>query len=149
MNSILFLLSGMLLFANLAFAQQSPVTWNGSINKMEDGTYEVSIEAKIESGWYVYSRVLESDMGPVPTSLDFSANDGIQLVGSTSESGNRQEGMDKAFGMNVVKYLDEVTFSQKVQISSDIDQIQCTVTFMTCNGEMCLPPKDVPIRINL
>ena len=28
-------------------------------------------------------------------------------------------------------------------------EVKCTVSFMTCNGEMCLPPKSVEVLVML
>jgi len=127
-------------------AQRNPVTWDGVAKKVTEGQYEVKISANIQSGWYVYAQKLDSDMGPVPTSLEF---EGGEAVGEAIESGNRKEGMDKAFGMNVVKYLDNVTFTQMISVSSGTAEVKCTVNFMTCNGEMCLPPKNVEVLVVL
>jgi len=146
---MLFMFAVLLQFTSNLNGQHNPVSWNVSSEKTDETIYKINIEAKIESGWYVYSQVLESDMGPVATFLDFSTNSGVKLMGKADESGNRKEGMDKAFGMNVVKYLDNVTFSQTIKVEPNVQEINCIVTFMTCNGEMCLPPKDIPLKINL
>ena len=127
-------------------AQRNPVTWEGKAVKVAGDSYKLNISAAIESGWYVYAQKLESDMGPVPTSLEF---DGVEVIGEAAESGNRKEGMDKAFGMNVVKYLDNVTFTQEIKVPLGTSQVKCIVNFMTCNGEMCLPPKSVEVIVAL
>lgn len=127
-------------------AQRNPVTWEGQSEKLVNGNYKLDISAKIQSGWYVYAQKLESDMGPVPTSLEF---EGVKTIRETSENGNRKEGMDKAFGMNVVKYLDNVTFSQEVEVPEGASEVKCIVNFMTCNGELCLPPKSVEVLVVL
>lgn len=139
---------GVALLALTSMAQHNPVKWNGSAKKINSNEYVVDISASIEGGWYVYSQNLESDLGPVPTSLEFEDGD-IEVIGDASEKGNRKEGMDKAFGMNVIKYLDNVTFSQKIKVPSGKDVVECIVSFMTCNGEMCLPPKDVSVSVVL
>lgn len=148
-SKIFYIIFSTLVFSLNLHAQHNPVNWSASSEKISTGIYKINIEAKIESGWYVYSQTLESDMGPVPTSLDFNKNDGLELIGDTAELGNRKEGMDKAFGMNVVKYLENVIFSQEARIDPTVEEISCIVTFMTCNGEMCLPPRDVPLKIKL
>ncbi len=127
-------------------AQRNPVKWEGQAEKMDNGNYKVDVTGVMESGWCVYSQNLESDMGPVPTSIEF---DDVEVIGETAESGNRKEGMDKAFGMNVVKYLDNVTFTQEVKVPAGVSSVKCTVTFMTCNGELCLPPKNIEVLVML
>jgi len=133
-------------FSQMIYAQHNPVSWEGNSKQLLDGTYEIQVTATIQSGWYVYAQELESDMGPVPTSLEF---ENVEIIGKAVESGNRKEGMDKAFGMNVVKFLDNVTFTQKIVAPKSSKDIKCIVTYMTCNGEMCLPPKDVEVIIAL
>lgn len=145
MIRMLFVLLAVTAATNLT-AQRNPVTWNGSAEKVSDGKYEMSITGDIQSGWYVYSQVLESDMGPVPTSLEI---EGGKALGEAVESGNRKEGMDKAFEMNVVKFLDNVTFTQEVMVPKGSSSVTYTVTYMTCNGEMCLPPKSVDVIVSL
>ena len=140
------LLFGFIFLSLAASAQRNPVSWVGQAEKLSDDTYKLNISAAIQSGWYVYAQKLESDMGPVPTSLEF---DGVETIGETTESGNRKEGMDKAFGMNVVKYLENVTFSQEVKVPAGASEVKCTVNFMTCNGERCLPPKSVEVLVVL
>jgi len=141
----LFLLAFMCI-AMSASAQRNPVKWNGIAEKLSDDTYKMSVTGTIDAGWYVYSQKLESDMGPVPTSLELDGGEGL---GDLEESGNRKEGMDKAFEMNVVKYLDNVTFSQEVRVPKGSSEVTYTVHFMTCNGELCLPPKSVDVTITL
>lgn len=140
------LIFSLVCYAIVASAQRNPVTWNAKAEHINGQQYQIKISAGIQSGWYVYAQKLESDMGPVPTSLDFQ---GVEVIGEAIESGNRKEGMDKAFGMNVVKYEDNVTFSQQVKVPEGIASIKCIVTFMTCNGEMCLPPKDIELLVQL
>jgi len=137
---------GLLAWSTFASAQRNPVTWEGNAEKVDATTYKLNIDAKIQSGWYVYAQELESDMGPVPTSLEF---EGVETTGKAKESGNRKEGLDKAFDMNVVKYLDNVTFTQEVKVPEGTSQVKCTVNFMTCNGEICLPPKSVEVLVVL
>ena len=127
-------------------AQRNPVSWEGISKKINNGQYEIKISANIQSGWYVYAQKPEGDMGPVPTSLEFEGGD---VVGEAIESGNREEGMDKAFGMKVVKYLDKVTFTQLISVTPGATEVKCIVNFMTCNGEMCLPPKNVEVLVTL
>ena len=142
----LVLLFGFISFSLAVSAQRNPVKWEGQSEKLDNGNYKLNISATIQSGWYVYAQKLESDMGPVPTSLKF---DGVMPIKEAIESGNRKEGMDKAFGMNVVKYLDNVTFSQEVKVPEGTSEVKCTVNFMTCNGELCLPPKSVEVLVVL
>jgi len=140
------LLFGFLMLTVSLSAQRNPVTWEGTAEKISEDKYELKITGSIQSGWYVYAQKLESDMGPVPTSLEY---EDVETIGETTESGNRKEGMDKAFGMNVVRYLDNVTFSQEIKAPAGATEVKCIVSFMTCNGELCLPPKSVEVLVML
>ena len=51
--------------------QQDPVSWNLQFNKLAEDEVELVATATIDEGWYVYSQTLESDEGPIPTSINY------------------------------------------------------------------------------
>jgi len=51
--------------------------------------------------------------------------------------------------MQLIKYGDEATFTQKVKVDPSVKTIKGYLTFMTCNDESCLPPKDIDFEIGL
>jgi hypothetical protein len=66
-----FLVVFALFSALTSFGQiENPVEWNMNATKVSDGEYDLIYKAKIDDGWFVYSQYLESDEGPIPTTLN-------------------------------------------------------------------------------
>ncbi len=130
-------------------AQMNPVTWTYEAVKINEKEYDLKLTAKCEGGWYIYSQYLESEDGPIATSFSFETNNNISLEGKITESGHKKEGFDEMFGMNIIKFSDEVVFTQRIKTMGEVPAIKGVVTYMTCNNEKCLPPKDVAYNIVL
>jgi Disulphide bond corrector protein DsbC len=137
-----------LLMAGVMFAQQSPVKWSYEAKKVSDGQYDLVFTANISDGWYVYSQYLESDDGPIRTSFRFDENAAVKLEGKNVEDGHKYEGFDDLFGMNIIKFKGNTTFTQRVKITATT-KLTGNLEFMTCDSERCLPPVEVPFRFDL
>ncbi len=125
-----------------------PVKWAADVQKSGENTYIVNFKAAIDEGWAIYSQFVE-DGGPIPTTLTFDADDNLQLDGKAAEkSGHKIEGNDPFFDMFVIKFKEEVTFSQKFTLKDPAKPVKGYLTFMTCNDERCLPPTDVTFNID-
>jgi len=132
-----------ILFVNISFAQDlDPAKWKGEIKSLSNDEYDLVFTSIIEDGWTVYSQKIEGE-GPVPTSFTFEPNPSYLIEGEAIESGERKEIFDKVFGIKLAKFYHIAIFSQKVKVSNPSIPIKGYFTFMTCNSEMCLPPKDV------
>jgi thiol:disulfide interchange protein DsbD len=147
MKHFFFLLFFGLVFQN-SYGQLDPVVWSFSVQQTGQKEYVLKLTASIEKGWYVYSQFLESDEGPVATTFVFDVGEEMKLIGKTEESGTRHEGFDSLFNMNIIKYSGKPVFSQKVEGNKG-NTVKGTVTFMTCDDEKCLPPKDIDFVIAL
>ncbi len=126
----------------------TPVKWSTSIEKVSDTEYAIQFVASIDAGWYVYSADMADD-GPVPTTIDFDTEDGYELVGNLVETGKAKEGYDSVFEMDVKKYADQVTFTQKIKVEAGLEEIEGYLSFMTCDDKRCLPPADVDFSFEL
>jgi len=142
--SLVFILAG-----NFLTAQETPVKWTFTAEKVSDQEYDLVITANIETGWSVYSQYLESDEGPVKTKIEFQPSGNIQLIGKTVESGNKKENYDELFGMNLIKFSKKAQFTQRVKVSNPSESISGFLTYMACDETSCLPPKDVDFNISL
>ena len=132
------------------FAQiENPVRWSTSSKKISADEYELIFVADIQDGWNTYSQYLESDDGPVRTSFHYDQGAHFKLQGKNIEEGDRKEGHDKMFDMNVIKLLHTATFRQKVKVSDPSKPISGYVEFMCCNDEKCLPPTEFAFKITL
>lgn len=128
----------------------NPVKWKFETEKISDTEYKLKFIANVDKGWTVYSQYT-SDDGPVPTTVNFEKKDGIQLVGKSTESGSKKEGMDSYFGVNVIKFLSDKPFviEQKIKVTDASKPITGYVNFMACDHEKCLPPSDAEFSFTL
>lgn len=139
-----------LLFCTFSVSAQieDPVKWSTNLKKLSATEYELIFVANIQDGWNTYSQYLESDDGPVRTSFHYDKGS-FQLVGKNSEEGDRKEGHDKMFDMNVIKLLHTATFRQKVKVTDPSKPITGYVEYMCCNDEKCLPPTEFAFKFIL
>jgi thiol:disulfide interchange protein len=137
-------------FFSLALKAQmaEPVKWSFKSEKIGNNDYKVSITATIEDGWYVYSQDLPNN-GPIPTKIKFEHNPQVIFEGKPIELGNKKQDFDQNFNMTVTKLSGQPTYMQKVVNVGNVPSVKGTLTFMTCNGEMCMPPKQVEFNVNL
>ncbi len=134
--------------SNTMFAQVfEPVDWSFSSESIGNNQYELSFQATIDSGWYVYAQDLPPD-GPVPTSFNFETP-GIKQVGKIREIGKVKKGFDPIFEMEISKYANKVNFIATIEADKAPGKAEGYLTFMTCNDERCLPPEDVDFSFTL
>lgn len=135
----------------LSFGQfESPVTWTWEAEQLSDTEYELIFKADIEDGWTLYSQHIDGD-GPIPTSfLFFDIGKHFELIGETQEEGYKKEGFDPIFEIDVAKFVKgSAYFKQKVKVLDNSLPIAGYLTFMTCDDEQCLPPKDIDFTFSL
>ena len=125
-----------------------PVKWETEYCQISDTEFDLIFKAKMEPLWAVYSQFLEED-GPIPTTFEFNAGGHFQLSGKAKETGERYEGYDPLFDMNVIKYKKHAEFTQRVKVSDLSQPIVGYFTYMTCDDERCLPPTDVDFSFEL
>ena len=148
MQSILNILSLLLLVITMNAQVHDPVSWTFNSKHISGDEYMLTYQAKIDAPWTVYSQ-FTSEGGPVPTSINYET-EGFDKVGVASEQGHKKEGYDKMFEMDVIKFLDDQPFiiTQKVKAKPGTE-VSGYLTYMTCNAEMCLPPTDVDFSFTL
>ncbi len=118
-----------------------PVKWSSSFEHLGGDDFVLIHKATIEDGWSVYSQFLESDEGPVATTLNHDAGTHYELVGEAEESGDKKEGFDEIFEMNVTKFFHTVTLRQQIKLL-EAGNISGYINFMCCDDTKCLPPSD-------
>lgn len=137
-----------MLSISIGKAQTNPVTWQHRVEKIDQQNYQLVFTAHINPGWYLYSQYLESDDGPIPTSFSFMPSTNYELIGKTEEAGNKKEGYDEMFDMNIIKYGKKVEFIQKVK-STGSTVVKGSVEFMTCDDHQCLPPTQIDFSLDV
>jgi thiol:disulfide interchange protein DsbD len=137
---------GLLLFTSILFSQSDKVVkWSASAIKESDNTYLLTLTAKIEKPWFVYSQYI-SDEGPVKTSFRLENNEKLDLSEKAIEEGTRKEGFDEIFGMQLIKFSNQMIIKQRIKSKQPLDAVSGYIEFMTCNNEICYPPAEVYFR---
>jgi len=142
------LLSVAFFAAGVAFGQLNPVKWSFQSTQVSPGEYDLVFTAHIQNGWYIYSQFLDSDEGPIPTSFNFEKKTKVELIGKAKEKGDKHEGYDELFMMNIVKFSGEPTFTQRVKVTGET-RLTGYLEFMTCDNQRCLPPAEVEFAFSL
>jgi thiol:disulfide interchange protein DsbD len=149
MKKILLVAFALTLFLFKVNAQiENPVEWTYSAKKISNKQYEVHLTATIEGKWHVYAQ--DAGEGPEPTSFVFNKNPLIKLIGKVNEVGKLETSFDKNFNSTLKFYNKKVDFVQKISLKSSASTVlKGTITYMVCNDNKCLPPKDVPFSIKI
>jgi len=138
-----------LLFSIGLLAQTSPVKWSFSANDLGNCQVELIFTGAIDDGWFTYSQYLESEDGPVPTSITFQEDGHFKLLGNSVESGDIITVHDKVFDMNLTKFKHQAIITQRVEVLDPSKPITGFLNFMSCNDEICLPPKNADFRFKI
>lgn len=146
---LIFILSFLLLATNFLTAQNNPVKWTFEAEKVGEGEYMIVATADIQDGWSVYSQEMESANGPIPTKVIIDKDNNLKVVGSVKERGAKKTEYDELFEMELIKLSGRTSFSQRIKVKGDVDEISGQITFMTCCASSCLPPKDIAFAIPL
>jgi len=127
-------------------AQDSPVKYTWEAQSLGGNEFEITLKAKIQDGWYTYSQFLESEDGPVATSVNFESGNETKngkATEKTSKSSYKLSGYDEIFKMNVTKYKKDLTIQQKITVKDLNKPVTGYLTYMTCDATKCMPPTDV------
>jgi hypothetical protein len=132
------------------FAQaQDPVVWSYSAKKKSANTYEVTLSARLDDSWHIYS-VNTPKGGPVATKINFKKNPLVSVEGVVKENGKLETMKDKLFSVDVKYYSDRVDFVQLVKVKGNIKtNVAGTVQYMVCDDTQCLPPTTKNFDIKL
>lgn len=123
---------------------QNNVEWTFEFDKESSS---MVFTAKIGEHWHLYSQETDPSVGPIPTSFSYTKNKSIKVEGEVNEP-TPIEHYDVNFEGDVLFFEGMVEFTQKIKVKKDTT-VEGTVSYMVCNDEMCLPPVDVPFRIEV
>ena len=127
---------------------ENPVKWAYTAKKLTDKVYELHMTATIDPKWHMYAQ--DAGEGPEPTSFRFDKNPLVTLTGKVMESGKLEKSYDPNFKSTLRYYSNQVDFIQKVKVrSTAATVVKGAVTFMVCNDNRCLPPKEIPFSIKI
>jgi len=134
----------------VSFAQvKNPVHWTFTSRKINETTFEVTLSAKIDQGWHIYSQTTPEG-GPSATSIKFTKNPLLAFDGAAKEVGKLEQKHEELFGVDVKQFANKVDFVQTVRIKGKAKTaVNGTIEFMTCNDKQCLPPSSQKFSVVL
>ena len=125
------------------------VNWSYTSKQIAADTYEVRFTANINGKYHMYAQNVGVD-GPVPTSFTFTRNPLVDINGKVKEVGKMIKKHEEVWGGDVNYYENKVEFVQMVKLKKKIKtQVGGTVEFMVCDDKECLPPAEVPFKVNI
>ncbi|HEY0976449.1 MAG TPA: cytochrome c biogenesis protein CcdA, partial [Flavobacteriales bacterium] len=131
-------------------APVDPVKWSITTSRVDDRTWDITFKGSVQKGWYVYSQQSFGDLGPMPTVFAFDTIPGVTLQGKVSETSTHVlEGMDEVFRMNVKKFKEDVTFTQRIVTDAAATPITGRFDFQTCTDRECIFPDPVYFKVDL
>lgn len=101
-----------------------------------DGTFSISIHAKIKTGWNLYSAFI-ADGGPIPTTFSFPA---LPIENFKVTESNPIKKFDQNFNMETSWFTDSASFKITGKFTSTENPENISVRFMVCVATYCLPP---------
>ena len=146
-RTFLFLLASSCAVLAQAQTDADPVDWTIS-HGSEGDAHAVLAEAKIADGWYVYSQFL-GDGGPVPTTIDLTATEGLKALRTPEESGDKVSGFDSLFEMEVTKFKHFVAMTQAFTLPQNTERVTGYLEYMACTEKKCLPPQTIDIDLSV
>ncbi len=140
-------LCAVLFIAFSASAQQSFVKWSSSTEQIADQEYQITIRADIAEGYHIY------DIAPYggynPTSITFSPNSGIELIGTMEVITQPKRYIDEFTNEEEGSFSNKAEFAQRVKLLKKGGEIKVAIEWMTCNDNSCIPPEDIELSVLL
>ena len=121
---------------------KNPLEWEGSIKKISDTDYELSLTGYIDDNWHVYSQHtledLENGLGPIPLFIDFKKlEEDYALEGSLEESETHRE-YSETWGFDEIYFKEIVNLKQKVTLNSPAVKVIKSILYYQVCIDVCL-----------
>lgn len=129
---------------------ESPITWRAKAKMITETEGVLTLRANLSPGWHLYGTSLPED-GPIPTTFDFSASEGIRFIDDFKPSVAPETKADPNFGLELNWWESNVTFTRNFVVTGEPDKARIvgTVRFMGCNDMNCMPPATVNFDIKV
>lgn len=128
---------------------QNPIKWTFTAKDAGNCQVDLILTGILEEGWCTYSQFLDSEDGPVATTLNFVEAPNFKLLGKATEGGEIVQMHDVVFNMKLTKFKHKAVLTQRVEVLDPSKPITGAINYMTCNDEMCLPPKDAEFSFKI
>lgn len=132
----------------VSWASGNPVKVSSHVimNSEHEGVINICFD--ISDGWRIYDNNV-TDGGPVATTIEFSKSDGITLIGKPEADVASRQSIDVLFNLKLGQWTEQVTFSQKFQLSGDTDyKIVGKARFMACSDDMPMPVQTIDFSVD-
>jgi len=120
-------------------------------DKVQTGeSFEITVEARIDGKWHLYSVDNDPDAGPFPTQFS-TTTETVELAGKIKESEPVIE-YDPNFDVELGWHTKEATFTIPLSFSKEASgssDIALEVLYQVCDDKVCLPPKTETISKNI
>lgn len=149
MKHILFL-TAMLTFSLSIFSQESPVNWTISQERVADGSFNITINADINSDWYIYGMNM-SEGGPLPLLLSFENSESSVTWAKFSEITPAETMYDEIFNMDVSSYQHSAAFKCNFVPQTGITALTLIIDGQACNkvnGSCIQVLESIPVAIS-
>ncbi len=107
-----------------------PAHWTFTKEDNKNGEYTLIFKMKLDAGWHTYSQFTD-DGGPIPMLFTFDKSSCFSRIGKVTEPKPHTE-YDSLFMVNVMSFEKEVTFKQKVKVSSPDCIIKGKIDYQVC-----------------
>lgn len=145
MKKIVLFIAFFFAISNLTAQIYDPVSFTTSVKEIGENKYTLSIIAKIDKSWHIYSQNVPSG-GPAPTSFTFPKSKNYKTIGSVVEPAGHEVD-DPVFNMRIKYFADKAVFTQNIERkTNEAFTINATIFFMVCNDNSCLPPGEKEVK---
>jgi len=127
-------------------SSQDIVSWTYDFEKTGENTGWLVMTAQMQENWVIYSQHT-SDGGPLPTIFDIEESDDYTMANEVVEISEPIKLFSEMFEVDVIKFKDKAVFKKQLQNVKKGAIIKGSVSFMTCDGEKCLPPKEIRFKV--
>ena len=145
MKKIFLFIAFLFAVSNLTAQIYDPVSFTTSVKEIGENKYTLSIIAKIDKSWHIYSQNVPSG-GPAPTSFTFPNSKNYKTIGSVIEPAGHEVD-DPVFNIRIKYFADKAVFTQTIERkTSEPFTINAIIFFMVCNDNSCLPPGEKEVK---
>lgn len=124
------------LFKSTTWASpENPVKWKISSRSLGDNKVEITMSAKLDKHYHVYTHDINPDAGPIPLSVIYEGKN-VKIL-EQKVVAKKVTKFDEAFGTELSWFEEKFAIIQVV--SSTEKSITGTIDYMVCNDVSCMP----------
>ncbi len=116
-----------------------PVTWDFSLERLDENRFQIDYQANIDEGWELYS-INVPENGPLPTEFHLiDAENHLRIDEETVEVTEGKIKFDEIFGMDIRSFSDLAGFRQVISlITEEAFTVNGEIAYMVCNQSGCI-----------